>query len=167
VYSDAEAVELRLNSQKIGRKKVKNFKAIFKTKYRPGTLTAIAFDVKGNELSYSSLVSAKGKIGINVQPEKNSAKPGEIIYVEINLTDSKGVVECNADIKLNITVEGGELLAFGSANPRTLESYLSGSFTSYYGRAQAVVRAKKAGILTVRVQGENLELACAYITVEE
>jgi hypothetical protein len=165
VYTDAKAVELRLDSKMIGRKKVKSFKAIFKAKYVQGTLTAIAFDAKGNELSRSSLVSASGKTEISVQPEKNIAKPGEIIYVDISLVDGNGVVECNADAKLDIVVEGGELLAFGSANPRTPESYLSGSFTSYYGRAQAVVRAKNPGTLSVRVQGENLEPACAHITV--
>jgi hypothetical protein len=167
VYSDAHAVELQLNSKRIDSiKKTKNCKAIFKTKYRPGTLTAIAFDVNGKELSRSSLISASGKTSIGVQPEKHNAKPGEIIYVDINLTGENGVVECNADAKLDITVENGELLAFGSANPRTEESYLSGSFTTHYGRAQAVVRAKNVGTLTIMAEGKDLETASACVTVK-
>jgi len=129
-------------------------------------LTAIAFDVNGRELSRASLVSAAGKTGISVQPEKHNAKPGEIIYVDINLIGGNGVLECNSDAKLDITVENGELLAFGSANPRSEESYLSGSFTTHYGRAQAVVRAKNAGTLTIMAEGKNLETAYACVTVK-
>ncbi|MDR2483426.1 MAG: hypothetical protein LBD08_07340, partial [Treponema sp.] len=76
-----------------------------------------------------------------------------------------GVVESNADTKLSAVVEGGELLALGSANPRTAESYLSGSFTAYYGRAQAVVRAGRPGTLTITVRGEGLADALARIAV--
>jgi len=78
---------------------------------------------------------------------------------------NKSIVESNADTNLSVTVEGGELLAFGSANPRTAESYLSGSFTTYYGKAQAVVRAEKAGTLAITVKGENLAPACAFIKI--
>lgn len=56
------------------------------------------------------------------------------------------------DTRLETAVEGGELLAFGSANPRTPENYDEGSFTTCYGRAQAVVRAEKAGMEVVTYQ---------------
>ena len=49
-------------------------------------------------------------------------------------------MESNDDRLLSVTVEGGELLGFGSANPCTEEDYLSGSFKTYYGRTQAIVR---------------------------
>jgi len=165
VYSDANAVELQLNSGKIGRKKIKNCKAVFKTKYQPGTLTAITFDANGKELSRASLVSAEGAISINVKPEKDTVRIGEIVYADISLIGKNNIVESNADTKLSVTVEGGELLAFGSANPRTAESYLSGSFTTYYGKAQAVVRAEKAGTMAIKVGGENFAQACAFIKI--
>ena len=47
------------------------------------------------------------------------------------------------------SVEGGELLGFGSANPRTEESYLSGTFKTYYGFAQAIIRAGAKGTMTI------------------
>ena len=59
------------------------------------------------------------------------------------------MTESNADRKLTVTVAGGELLAFGSANPRTEEQYHTGSFTTYYGAALAIVRAGDSGTLTV------------------
>ena len=58
--------------------------------------------------------------------------------------------------RLTVTVEGGELLAFGSANPCTEEQYDAGSFTTYYGRALAVVQAGKSGTVSVSVTDGNM-----------
>ena len=82
-----------------------------------------------------------------MRPEKDTVKPGEIVYVPVNIEGVNGIVESNADRKLTLTVEGGELLAFGSANPCTEEQYHTGSFTSFYGRTLAVVRAGETGTM--------------------
>ena len=71
------------------------------------------------------------------------------------LVGENGTVESNADRKMTVTVEGGELLGFGSANPCHKEQYHTGTFTSYYGRALAVVR-KTAESLSVTVCAEGL-----------
>ncbi len=56
------------------------------------------------------------------------------------------------------------LLAFGSANPCTEEQYGSRSFTTYYGRALAVVYTPCAGERRVCVHGETLALNETVIT---
>ena len=66
---------------------------------------------------------------------------GDILFVNVNLADKQGIVESNNDRKLRIEVSGAELLGFGSANPRTEESFVKGEYTTYYGRSQAVIRA--------------------------
>jgi beta-galactosidase len=66
-------------------------------------------------------------------------KPGELAYVNIDLVGENGVVESNDDRKLTLIVEGGKLLGFGSANPCTEERFDSGSYTTFYGKALAVV----------------------------
>ena len=153
VYSDQAQVELLINGKSIGRKKVKECKALFKVKYAPGTVTALAYDASGRETGRSELVSASGPFGIAVRPEKTEAKTGEIVYVPVNVEGANGIVESNADRKITVTVEGGELLAFGSANPCTEEQYHTGSFTTYYGRALAIVRAGESG--TVKVNASD------------
>lgn len=67
------------------------------------------------------------------------------------MADEHCTVESNRDTLLQIHVEGGELLAFGSANPRSEERYDTGSHTSYYGRALAVIRAGNDSEITVTV----------------
>ena len=140
VYTDAAMIELYLNGKKLGRKKVKDCRAIFKTKYAPGKIEAIAFDAVGREVSRNELVSATGKLSITAVPETANAAPGEVVYVNVALVGENGVVESNADEKLTVTVEGGELLGFGSANPRTEERFDAGSYTTYYGQALLAVR---------------------------
>jgi hypothetical protein len=164
VYSDAHTVELLLNGKRIGKKRVKGCMAKFKTKYTPGKLAAVSFDRDGNELSRSELQSALGKISIRIQPEEEIVSVGDIAYINIGLFGENGVVECNADTKLEISVDGGTLLAFGSANPRTPENYTSGNFTTYYGKTQAVIRADKAG--TIRITAGGSDMGSAFAEIE-
>ena len=157
VYSDAHAVELLVNGKSLGKKKVKECKAIFKTKYVSGKIEAVAYDAGGRELLRGTLESATGKISICVEPEKTVAAAGEVVYVPVTLKGENGVVEANADKKLTVSVEGGELLGFGSANPCTEEQYHTGSFTTYYGRALAIVRVQSNTIVTVTDGSETVK----------
>ena len=166
VYSDRESVELLLNGKSLGRKKLKECKAIYKVRYEPGTLTAIAYDAESIEVSRSELSSADGNVSLIIRPEKMAASPGEIIHVPVNIEDENGIVESNADRKIDVTVDGGELLAFGSANPCTKEQYHTGSFSSYYGRAMAVVRAGASGIMKINAKAGE-ETVEAVITIKE
>jgi hypothetical protein len=165
VYTDAYTVELMLNGKRIGRKRAKGCVAVFKTKYTPGKLTAVSCDINGNECGRSELASAMGKISISVKPEENTIIINDIAYINVELVGENGMVECNADTKIEISVEGGKLLAFGSANPRTPESYMEGGFTTHYGRAQAVVRADKTGIMRITASASDIESAVTEIKV--
>ncbi len=151
VYAQADSVELKLNGKSLGRRKIKDSQAKFKIRYAPGTLTAIAYDAGGREIGQNQLASATGSFRLVAHPEKETVRPGEILYVPIAVEGENGVVESNADRTVTVCAEGGELLAFGSANPCTKEEYHTGTFTTYYGRALAIVRAgQEKVVLTVR-----------------
>lgn len=152
VFADADTVELTLNGKSLGKKKLKEYKALFKTKYAEGTLTAIAYDANGQESGRSLLESATGKLHVAVVPEENVVSPGDIVYVNVDIVGENGVVESNADAEVHMTVDGGELLAYGSANPCTEERFHTGSYTTWYGRSLAVVRGDAAGTMTVTAE---------------
>ena len=164
VYTDAAMVELLLNGKCLGKKKVKDCRTIFKTKYTAGKIEAIAYDASGKEVSRNELVSASGKTSICAAPEVESAKSGEVVYVNIAVVGENGVIESNADRKLTVTIDGGELLGFGSANPRTEECFTEGTYTTYYGMALAAVRVEKDTI--VKVSSDDGETVVAQIAVE-
>lgn len=163
VYTNAAKVELYINGRKVKSAKVKDCRAVFKLRYEPGELRAIAYDASGKKAGESVLVSATGKTKVSVIREEQyhiiktdakngSIQNGDIVYYDISIIGENGVVESNDDRKLSVRVEGGELLGFGSANPRTEENYLSGTFTTYYGKAQAVVRVTDVAKLNLTVQ---------------
>jgi len=152
VYCDAARVELFLNGKRIGKSRIRDCKSSFKVKYVPGKLEVAAYDASGREIGRNALCTAMGA-DITVEPERSCAAPGEIVYVPITVADKDGNVESNADRRLLVKVEGGELLGFGSANPRTKERFDTGEYTTYYGRALAIVRAGTKD--TVRINAED------------
>lgn len=165
VYADAASVELSLNGESIGKEDIEACKAIFTVQYTPGKLTAIAYDAAGCEIGQAELMSADDLTSIRVSPEQVETCVGGVVYVPVELIGGNGIIQSNDDQTIFITVEGGELLAFGSANPRTEERYDSGTFTTYYGRALAVVRATTPGIMTVRATCDHLSTTESTISV--
>lgn len=156
VYSDAAEIELLLNGVSLGRTAVgSDFCARFSVPYAPGTLAAIAYDAAGERVSESSLVSASGKLSIRAQQEQ-PAVSGQPVYVNIDIVGENGIVECNADRTLTVRTEGAQLLGFGSANPKTEERFESGTYTTYYGRSQAILLPQSSKI-TLTVTAEGME----------
>lgn len=139
VYSsNAYKVELILNGKVVGKKKARDGKAVFKVKYQPGTLTARIYDLKAKMIDEVSLSSA-GECRVHYDCPQE-VHFGEIIYVPVRICDEKGIIESHDDRNLSISVKGGELLGFGSADPRTEASYTSGHFRTYLGQAAAIIR---------------------------
>lgn len=156
VYSDASEIELQLNGICVGRASVnEEFRADFEVPYAPGTLTAIAYNASGERVGESSLVSASGKAAIRATAE-NAAVIGQPLYVNIDIVGENGEVQRNCDRKLQLHIEGAELLGFGSASPRTEERFESGSYTTYYGRSQAVL-LPQGKTVTLRITAEGLD----------
>ena len=165
VYAKADHIKLFLNEKEIGEEKTSEYKAMFETVYEPGCLEAVSYDCDGKELARTRLSSASRDIRISVKPEEMQVSADEIVYVPVTLSDENGTVECNADITLSVYVRGGELLAFGSANPRTEERYDTGEFATYYGRAMAVVRCTTKGVLHIIAKDQEGRTGEAQIQV--
>lgn len=88
---------------------------------------------------------------------------GQVVYLPLTIRGKNGVVESNADEAVTLTVKGGELLGFGSANPCTTDRFDAGRCTTYQGCALAVVRLGE-GPLTVTATGTSLPGATLTLT---
>lgn len=148
VYTGAAEVEVMVNGESIGRKAVQEYTAVFETKYRTGCVKAIAYSESGAAVAESELHSADSELTVRIQKEELPAE-GNIMYLDIDIVGGNGMVECNADETLSVSVEGGKLLAFGSANPKTEEDFLDGVYRTYYGRSQAVVLSEQERIKVI------------------
>ncbi|MBQ9043417.1 MAG: DUF4982 domain-containing protein [Eggerthellaceae bacterium] len=159
----ARSIRLELNGEVVDQRPLKRFVAKFSVEYQPGTLTAVALDASGREIARSSLVSARGPFHLSAKPETKTAHAGDIAYVPVTIEGVNGIVESNADETLSVHVEGCALLGFGSAQPAPTESYLSGTFTTYRGRAMAVVYSAEPGMAKVTVEGTTLGTVTAVV----
>ncbi|MCM1538533.1 MAG: DUF4982 domain-containing protein [bacterium] len=161
VYADAASVRLELNGKEIGAKPVKKYKAIFKTAYTPGTLTAVALDESGREISRHSLSTAGKKIKLSVMPDKTDLKADgqSLCYLPIEFTDENGELIPYMEQPVTVKVEGaGKLQGLGSALCKTDERYVDDTFNSYRGRLLAVVRTgTEAGTVTVTVTNRDVK----------
>ena len=172
VYCAAPSVELFLNGISLGVKETEECQAHFSTTYVPGTLEAVALDENGKELGRDVLTTAASgtKIVIDAETPALAADGQDVCYLNLMLTGEDGVIKSSEDRELTVTVEGcGVLEGFGNAAPCTEEIYTDDVHTTYYGVAQAVIRAKAgadAGQITVRVSAEGLAEASITIPVK-
>lgn len=164
VYTCAPFVKLVLNGKTVSTRKTKNNIARFTLKYEPGTLEAIALDGQRKEISNSSLATGGKANKIKLTSSKMQLEPNgqDLCYIDIDIVDEAGrIVPCE-DIPLMVELKNAEeipdspalrdtseaseyvyasLAGFGSANPITDEIFTEGSHHTYYGHAQAVIRA--------------------------
>lgn len=156
VYTRAAKTVLFLNGEVIGEAVPENCKACFETVYKPGTLSAIGYDANGAEVERGILRSATGENSLRLRAEEGEIANGAIVFIEADICGENGEIESNADELLTIQAEGAEILGFGSGQKRSAESFVSGSYTSYYGRTLAAVRVTDVGNARVVVRGVTL-----------
>ncbi len=142
VYTACPRAAVYVNGQKVGEKRVgKNARADFKVIYRPGELVAVGLDERGREVCRTSLISAdEGATMLSALPERGTVERGGLCFVRLVYTDGNGVWKPLIRGKIEVGVQGGELVALGSACPYNDGGYLSAVTDTYYGEALAVVR---------------------------
>ena len=169
VFSSAEEVELLVNGVSLGRKKAGEalihdmpLTFLFRAEYQPGTVEAVSY-TDGKEVSRAVLQTAGKPVAIRLtaETEEMQADGESLCYVNAELIDENGQVVPDADILLTAKAEGAAArTGFGSGNPITDENYTRGRFTSYQGKALAVLRAGyDAGEAWLTVSAEGLGLA--------
>lgn len=145
-YSAADEVELLLNGKSLGKcaaGKANRYTASFDITYLPGLLEAVSYQ-NGKEMSRTELKTTGAPAAIRLTAEESAltADGHSLAYVSAEIVDADGNRVPDAAVSLTASVTGaGKLAGFGSANPVTEENYTTGSFTTYQGRALAVIRS--------------------------
>ena len=168
VYARAASVELQINGKTVGRKRLRNeCRAIFKTVYESGTVTAIAYDDSGREISRSSMHSAAKETVLRVIPEKTDLKPGELCFIRLEYTDEGGIVKPLARDMIQADVKQGSLIGLGNACPYNARGYLTNKTDTYYGRALAAVRADEQGRIDLVVSDSTRQVKLTLAKEED
>jgi beta-galactosidase len=165
VYARAASVELLVNGKSVGKKTLKNTcRAVFKTAYEDGEVTAVSYDAAGAEIGRYTLTTAGVETELQVKPETETVKPDGLAFIPLQYTDSKGIWKPMEKHTLTVEVENGTLAGLGSANAYVDGNYAQDTTPTYYGEAMAVVRAGEHGPVRVTVTDETgchtVEIPC-------
>lgn len=165
VYSTAHHVVLLLNNHIIGKRRVKECKAVFKNiVYQQGELKAIAYDVSGKMLGEDVLQSSGKPGALIIQAETDTFSNDNLVYVNLYMSDEVGVRVYNADEQVTIDIQGGTLVGFGSANPSPNQTYFDVTQSLYDGKVQAIIRPDAKGkLITIEGMTQSGIKACVHI----
>ena len=165
VYARAHEVELLINGKSAGRKRLKNTcRAVFKTTYEDGEVTAVSYDSAGKESGRYTLATAGEDTKLQITPEEKTIKPHGLAFIPFQYTDEAGVWKPMEKHTLKVTVENGTLEGLGSANAYVEGNYAQDTTPTYYGEAMAIVRADGSGPVQITVTDERdrhtVEIPC-------
>ncbi len=163
VYARGNFVKLYINNKQIASKKIKKgCRAIFKTKYRAGTLKAVSYNEKGKKIAQTTLVTAGVKTALELTVESERIRQSELAYVHIEITDGHGNVKPYVKDDISVEVIGGKLLALGNACPYNSIGYHGNNTNTYYGRALDIIEPT-SGRIVVKAKGE---VGCAKCKIK-
>lgn len=162
VYARAAYVEVFVNGKLCGRGKRPVNGCMFRLKvpYEDGEITAVSYDEFGAEIGRYSMKTAGEESVLRVTAEEKEVKKGGLSFVRLQYTDNDGIWQPQGIHNLKVTVENGELLGLGSANPYVKGNYTEDTVRTYFGEAMAVVRAGESGAVRITVTDEMGDTVC-------
>lgn len=162
VYSVDDEVELVINGVSVGRKPAgaaNQNKVVFEVTYQPGTIEAVGY-ANGRETERTRLRTAADPAALRLTPDRSviCAEFGDLAYVTVEVVDPEGNRVPCADPTVSLDVAGaGELIAIGTADPRSEELYVGSERKAFQGRLMAVVRSTgQAGEIVLKAQADGL-----------
>ncbi|MBQ8112115.1 MAG: hypothetical protein IJ146_02805, partial [Kiritimatiellae bacterium] len=91
--------------------------------------------------------------------------PGDLVWVQVDVLDAKGVRNPLAMNRVNFKLDGpGKILGVGNGNPHEFEAFTeTASHPLFFGKAMAVIRRDGPGELTLTVSADGLASARAVL----
>ena len=177
VYTSGDEAELFLNGKSLGRRRkdapaehpasftntyydvcAKYRLRWFDVPYEPGELKAVAYR-GGKAVGEETVRTAGEPVAVKLTRDPYSAEGADLVFVQVDVTDAKGVRSPTSMARFEVRIEGpGEIAAVGNSNPRSMVSFRSPhDHTLWFGKAVVAVRRFRgtgaAPKLTVSVEG--------------
>ena len=174
VYSGCEEAELFLNGKSLGRKPTGTATSLMATwdvPYEKGELKAVGY-VKGKAVAEHSLKTAAAVQQISLKADRPviAANGCDVAYLTVELVDSQGVRNPNAEAEITVELTGPATIAgIGTGRPEAPLAYPfhGNKSMTFQGRALLVIRSTNApGSVGVKVTSLGLKAAEATVLVQ-
>lgn len=147
IYANADEVELLLNGESLGKKACgydSQYEAVFTFSYCPGTLEAVAYQ-DGKECGRDFLCTAGETVQLQLTADRERIKGDgrDLCFITICAEDADGNPVYRENRRIKVTVEGGTLVALGTAEPKPerLIPYGEATVQMFEGKALAVIKS--------------------------
>ena len=165
-YNNADEVELYINgkSQGISSKTPERLHAVWRTRFEPGTLTAVSRK-DGREVARHEIHTARLPHHIRLTPDRTviSADGTDLCYITAEIVDDYGNLCPWADNLITFTVDGSAFNAgVDNGSPISHEPFKSATRRAFYGKALVIAQNNSsAGPCTVTATADGLLPATA------
>ena len=171
VYSNCEEVELFLNGQSQGLKKLSDFEdRIYKwgIPFKAGTLMAEGKHKSG--VVSTTLITTSEPTGVSLKADKKTLKADgyDIAHVVAQLIDKKGNPVKNKDLALTFELEGnGKILGVDNGAVDNVQDYQSNKILTANGRCLLIIQSlQEVTTLTITARNPKLNNEPIVINVE-
>ncbi len=166
VYASGDEAALLLNGKVLDKKPcgiATKYMQEFEVDYMPGELSVIAYE-NSKEVGRAFLRTADKPEKILLYPENDISNEDNIVFVDIQVADKNNELVPYANNEIEITVDGGRLLAMGSGQPDSSQNYTKPIGSVWRGRTMVVIQKDKAAdIVKIKATGRNLEEGILFI----
>lgn len=169
-YTNGDAVELFLNGKSLGKKAMHpdTLQIVWQVPYRPGTLEAVAYG-EGEEIARCSTATAGKTAEIRLSAGKSTLRADrrDVVHIEVELTDKKGILVPAADDTIHfeisgpyklLGVENGDIL--DGSPPKVLWR------KAFMGKALLILQATaQPGTVRVKATAKGLKPGVIFVPV--
>ena len=188
-YTNAEDVELFLNGNSLGRKRVgsepveipvganvtpekkfiSRYRLLWQVPYQPGSLKAVAYS-GGTEVASQEIHTAGSPAKLVLVPDRSviDADGDDLSFITVRVEDKDGNLCPTADNLIQFRVNGaGDIAAVDNGNAASTEPFHANERRAFSGLALLIIRSRdQAGTIQVLASSENLVKAEATIRSE-
>jgi beta-galactosidase len=170
-YTNYDEVELFLNGESCGKKQKTedNYKLVWRLKYAPGTIKAIATKEGRKPLAKEIKTAGEpAKIVLEADRNRINADGRDLSFVTVKVVDEEGTLVPHADNLINFDLQGeGFIAGVDNGCQTSHEPFKANYRKAFNGMCLVVVQAKEeCGQITLEATSEGLEPATVDIEVK-
>lgn len=172
VFTNCESIELFLNNRSLGTKKLANSNKhilYWEVPYQAGTLKAVAKTNEKKVRTYKLETTGDPyKVVLKPRHTQIEANDGDIVSINVLVTDQEGNIVPNADNLVHFTVDGtGKNIGAGNANLYGIYLYKDNKVKVYHGKSRIVLQSNgQEGAIHLTATSEELKSAKIVIQTE-
>ena len=171
VYTSGDEVELFLNGQSLGRKKIQPLTYRLRwdeVKYAPGELKAVSYK-HGQKWSEEIVKTTGLATKLNLQPDRATivADGQDLSFITVTVADKDGLAVPRSKNRIQFLLEGpGEIVATDNGDATDFTSFQSHERAAFNSLCLVIVRAKPGAVgrITLKAQADGLAAGETVIT---